>query len=207
MNLIAAQLVFHCAEIERLKEELAECRRGGRSEEFIAPVLAKVEDSEAATKDDKDFRDKVNWMSSAQLWSDNHSANTSSTTDASSCNGQKNQREVGLSLLLHILHLVLAFLTWVLPTKRAAEDPAGGRGGFFPFKEMKGEAAADLFLLSPTDKDHCSPNSISREPIASTSQASRKPRRCWSPELHRRFVKSLQQLGGAHGWLEKFTCF
>lgn len=31
-------------------------------------------------------------------------------------------------------------------------------------------------------------------------QPFRKQRRCWSPELHRRFVESLQQLGGTQGW-------
>lgn len=30
-------------------------------------------------------------------------------------------------------------------------------------------------------------------------QSQRKSRRCWSPELHRRFVHALQQLGGSHG--------
>ncbi|KAJ0462321.1 putative transcription factor MYB-HB-like family [Helianthus annuus] len=29
-------------------------------------------------------------------------------------------------------------------------------------------------------------------------QSNRKARRCWSPELHRRFLHALQQLGGAH---------
>lgn len=31
----------------------------------------------------------------------------------------------------------------------------------------------------------------------------RKPRRCWSPELHRRFVNALQQLGGSEGKVVK----
>lgn len=30
-------------------------------------------------------------------------------------------------------------------------------------------------------------------------QPARKQRRCWSPELHRRFVNALQQLGGSQG--------
>lgn len=30
-------------------------------------------------------------------------------------------------------------------------------------------------------------------------QGIRKQRRCWSPELHRRFVSALQQLGGSQG--------
>lgn len=32
------------------------------------------------------------------------------------------------------------------------------------------------------------------------SSSNRKPRRCWAPELHRRFLQALQQLGGSHGW-------
>lgn len=32
-----------------------------------------------------------------------------------------------------------------------------------------------------------------------SQQAARKQRRCWSPELHRRFVDALQQLGGSQG--------
>lgn len=34
---------------------------------------------------------------------------------------------------------------------------------------------------------------------AEQQQTGRKQRRCWSPELHRRFVSALQQLGGAQG--------
>lgn len=33
----------------------------------------------------------------------------------------------------------------------------------------------------------------------SQPQTHRKQRRCWSPELHRRFLHALQQLGGSHG--------
>lgn len=85
-----------------MKEELAGCRDGGGGgrpalEEFM-PVNAKLEEAEGGVRDEKDFRDKVNWMSSAQLWSDNYSANTSSTTSttvASSSNSQKKGSEVG----------------------------------------------------------------------------------------------------------------
>ena len=43
---------------------------------------------------------------------------------------------------------------------------------------------------------------------AAQQQAARKQRRCWSPELHRRFVSALQQLGGSQGeafWLIVFS--
>ncbi|WOH04687.1 hypothetical protein DCAR_0624099 [Daucus carota subsp. sativus] len=44
---------------------------------------------------------------------------------------------------------------------------------------------------------YSSPN-IQSKLQTSSSQTSRKQRRCWSPELHRRFVGALQELGGAH---------
>lgn len=34
---------------------------------------------------------------------------------------------------------------------------------------------------------------------ATSSQSHRKARRCWSPELHRKFVNALQMLGGSQG--------
>jgi len=45
------------------------------------------------------------------------------------------------------------------------------------------------------------PNSDSnlRNGPQSQQQTARKQRRCWSPELHRRFVNALQQLGGSQG--------
>ena len=37
------------------------------------------------------------------------------------------------------------------------------------------------------------------QPQPPQHQTSRKQRRCWSTELHRRFLNALQQLGGSHG--------
>jgi hypothetical protein len=42
------------------------------------------------------------------------------------------------------------------------------------------------------------------QPPHPLQQNSRKQRRSWSSELHRRFVDALQQLGGAHGKLFVF---
>lgn len=38
-----------------------------------------------------------------------------------------------------------------------------------------------------------------------SSSSTRKARRCWSPELHHRFVHALHQLGGSHSTLQ--SCF
>lgn len=40
---------------------------------------------------------------------------------------------------------------------------------------------------------------IQQQQSQSQTQTHRKQRRCWSPELHRRFLHALQQLGGSHG--------
>lgn len=45
---------------------------------------------------------------------------------------------------------------------------------------------------------YSSPN-VQSKIQTSSSQTSRKQRRCWSPELHRRFVAALEELGGAQG--------
>lgn len=36
-------------------------------------------------------------------------------------------------------------------------------------------------------------------------QEQRKQRRCWSPELHQRFVNALDRLGGAQGFVLNFS--
>ncbi|KAF3333898.1 Transcription factor PCL1 [Carex littledalei] len=79
--------------------------------------------------------------------------------------------------------------------------------GFMPFKGLPGKeekvdvTVPDLTLLSYKGVTGVTENSSSgatRISIQSQSQSQqRKTRRCWSPELHRRFVSSLQQLGGA----------
>ncbi|KAL0380738.1 UNVERIFIED_CONTAM: Transcription factor HHO3 [Sesamum angustifolium] len=86
----------------------------------------------------------------------------------------------------------------------------GGGGAFHPFKKEKSTAGGDGTANPPSQGPLNRPL-----PPASTSstaetggggnkkeakegQSQRKARRCWSPELHRRFLQALQQLGGSH---------
>lgn len=66
----------------------------------------------------------------------------------------------------------------------------GSGGAFQPFKKEKSGAAAAASSTAETGRSK-------KEDKESESQ--RKQRRCWSPELHRRFLQALQQLGGSHG--------
>lgn len=96
-------------------------------------------------------------------------------------------------------------------------------GKFIPFKEEI--RVPGLSLVTPgvknsfkgnafdkktgTNKNDLVPYSIPKvqsniqigapQPQQPQQQTSRKQRRCWSTELHRRFVNALQQLGGSKG--------
>ncbi|KAJ0980301.1 hypothetical protein J5N97_008556 [Dioscorea zingiberensis] len=198
-----------------LKEELEQWR-GDRyacpvEEEFMP--RSRLED-EGGVKMEMDSKDKMNWMSSVQLWSDNYSEN-----DALNC--KKNS-----------LERVEAQSDRRVEKENQSLDSksrAGG-GAFIPFKgasvAKKDEKPAgplpDLSLLSPGIKSsrpvavapedqlygvssgckgavraHMSPPSSASLSLQAQQQPPRKARRCWSPELHRRFVLALQQLGGA----------
>jgi hypothetical protein len=49
------------------------------------------------------------------------------------------------------------------------------------------------------DKETSIKGGKDKEAQSSSQAPGRKSRRCWAPELHRRFLQSLQQLGGSHG--------
>ncbi|KAL6566403.1 transcription factor [Orobanche gracilis] len=121
------------------------------------------------SNDNKNIK-KSDWLRSVQLW--NQTPDPPSTEDDS-------PKKVGMK--------------------------GNGGGAFHPFKKEKGVVAA---TEPPPD------NSV---PPASTSSTvgmgrdggggnkkeekesqSRKARRCWSSELHKRFLQALRQLGGSH---------
>ncbi|XP_024988244.1 transcription factor HHO3-like [Cynara cardunculus var. scolymus] len=93
------------------------------------------------------------------------------------------------------------------------EVKRNGCGAFHPFKKEKNPEAAPAAgtaKLSTTPATDPTAAASSTAETGSGSggcggsksedkgQSNRKARRCWSPELHRRFLHALQQLGGAH---------
>lgn len=73
--------------------------------------------------------------------------------------------------------------------------------GFTNLKE--GSNNSNGSRISSGKPDSSSPGSD--QPTLRTGHANRKQRRCWSPELHRRFVSALHQLGGSQGLRLKLT--
>ncbi|KAL8265280.1 hypothetical protein R6Q59_023410 [Mikania micrantha] len=159
-------------------------------EEFIPMKNSNIENTPISSIDNK-----ANWMSSAQLWSQASGSitNTSTTTD-------------------DINKLPPSETNISFDTKQR------NGGAFHPFSKERNTSSCSTptptpplglpeLALSSCEKDvdqqQYKSNSIKDEAIAgnhttTNSQThSRKTRRCWSPDLHRRFVNALQMLGGS----------
>lgn len=94
------------------------------------------------------------------------------------------------------------------------EVKRNGSGAFHPFKKEKtsdvSPVGGNTKLSAPPPTDHTATTSSTADTGSGNGGcdgsksddkglSNRKARRCWSPELHRRFLHALQQLGGAHG--------
>ncbi|KAJ0638003.1 putative transcription factor MYB-HB-like family [Helianthus annuus] len=86
------------------------------------------------------------------------------------------------------------------------EVKRNGFGAFHPFKKEKCSGATPVTRTAKLSADPTADASSTAETGSGgggskgddKGQSNRKARRCWSPELHRRFLHALQQLGGAH---------
>ncbi|KAK4393334.1 Myb family transcription factor EFM [Sesamum angolense] len=193
----------HCMQllrdaIETLKKESLrwkEREMGPVMEEFI-PMKGYSEEGGRA-KLSNDFSEKKNWMSSVQLWSTPvHYENQDSVLSLRS----RHQEEEGSGFDSQF---------------QGCNNIKNSGGAFVPFKkapgpglsikEQKRDAASavngGLSLSIPVaELESESPDLISvKEPSSflRPQLQQRKQRRCWSPELHKRFVDALQHLGGA----------
>ncbi|EOX98183.1 Homeodomain-like superfamily protein, putative isoform 2, partial [Theobroma cacao] len=172
------------------------------------------------TKKDKDpnnnnyniNKDKKNWMSSVQLWntddddyrSTDHKLDTK-RNDEDPFQGCKN-RGSARAFMPFKPNLGLA-----VRKEEKEEIPVHGLTLLTPgIKNLKEESGSTGSRTSCSRAVSSSaPNAQSNfrsgpQPLAhhlqqqqQQQQTARKQRRCWSPELHRRFVNALQQLGGS----------
>ncbi|KAA3461270.1 Two-component response regulator ARR1-like protein [Gossypium australe] len=186
--------------IERLKEEEIQCKEmndGSVTEENGRETM------------DNDGGDKKNWMSSVQLWNSNfnnvdphNKPNTVPELKLTSEEGEDGSESEN-------------------PIEICNKQRKGG--AFVPFKEQADKKVSGFSLMTPSSElascilknnGGCRIGSGSslcaqqnqikfqtktqiRHEEQPQQQNSRKQRRCWSPELHRRFVEALQQLGGS----------
>ncbi|XP_076896354.1 myb family transcription factor EFM-like [Bidens hawaiensis] len=181
--------------IAALKEELMVFRKPMNRpvlEEFIP--LKKTCDEDP--KDGTDCSDKRSWLSSTQLWNTN----------------QKIAEEQH-SGMIHDHNNNGSFVKGFIPFNGYSRFPVQDKeethvsGLSLVTPGINNPITANLFPKtmgadSNSNNNNKVPSSdniqIGRPQVQPPQlQTSRKPRRCWSTELHRRFVNALQQLGGS----------
>ncbi|XP_028777066.1 transcription factor HHO5 [Neltuma alba] len=205
-----------------LKEESAKLRTPISQpvlEVFIP--LTKECDQKKDDKKEKECRDKKNWMSSVQLWNtDNHpTTNNHAYEQRQHCELEnKKCEEEGQSLPEDLFQsrrngnsgcrAFFPFSTYPsipatpMTTKEGKEDSINGLSLLTPGTKNLREGSGSSGSRSSSSRA-VSSSTPSSQPIMPTGhqqpqkQVARKQRRCWSPELHRRFVNALQQLGGS----------
>ncbi|KAM0851715.1 hypothetical protein ACQ4PT_052261 [Festuca glaucescens] len=174
--------------IEWLKDEVAQHRTAAPTQ-LLAPLASRspspappAKRKAEGVKTEADATDKRSWMSSAQLWTcGSHSCASTSTSNGGS--DRKQAQKVSNAFMP---------LNGLPSFSKSSERP-----------ETAAMAVPDLSLSSPVIDAPCpgapsTNSSVVTDVREQQRQQLRKARRCWSPELHRRFVAALQRLGGSH---------
>ncbi|KAK9269533.1 hypothetical protein L1049_001309 [Liquidambar formosana] len=212
---LCIQLLTNAMEVSRQQLQAYRANQGPRPvlEEFIPLKHSGSEISEKASN----ISDKANWMTSAQLWSQ---ASDAASKPQSTITSPKETDNIGFSVspklaLDNKQRIGGAFLpfskernTYPIPTlalasvdkeiedKKCHEGENGiscsrrensGKGGNGGVGTEQGKAASNQAEVQAT----------TTTTATTTNQTHRKARRCWSPDLHRRFVNALQMLGGS----------
>ncbi|GFQ03743.1 transcription factor boa [Phtheirospermum japonicum] len=176
-------------------------------EEFI-PLKNTISPNAAENNNEENniTADKANWMTSAQLWNQEDQNEGAKQSPPLTSTPDHDPQEPEIKLALN------------------GKQRVNGGGAFLPFTPSKdihhrvassscGESFPELALANSSHKEemivednkkNSSDTSGRKESCGgeketgnSTAQTHRKARRCWSPDLHRRFVNALHMLGGS----------
>lgn len=186
-------LIMYIA-METYKRQLETLQRPAVLEEFI-PLDNGVEKSPAAASE------KANWMVSAQLWSP-------ASDHVGRINSVPHDMSTNLSLDTKQRNGGGAFLPFCkrsaspqgLPELAlASAEEAAEEKKFLKMESVQGEGNSSGKSVGGEQAKEVS-NAGERQAAAAGGQNTpRKARRCWSPDLHRRFINALQVLGGSQG--------
>lgn len=147
--------------------------------------------------------EKANWMVSAQLWSTaTEPTNTKLALDTKQRNGSGggaflpfSKEKAGSNKGLGPGPRAVPELALAAPVEEEAEDmkcEVGSNGGVVVSKGVVGGGSESKGGSNGNDQGQAAA-------AAGGQSTHRKARRCWSPDLHRRFVNALQMLGGSQG--------
>ncbi|KAL1373058.1 myb family transcription factor EFM [Arachis hypogaea] len=182
-------------------------------EEFIPIKHSEISEKEAPSSMNMMMSDnKANWMTSAQLWSQSSQEVTTRAATTPPSKDADNNNNIGFMSMSPNKHRNGGSGGAFLPfskERRNNNNNSCALGGELalasPDKEML--IMDDDNNNNNNKRDHSSSNDQGKGTTTSsatpppsnttTSQTHRKARRCWSPDLHRRFVNALQMLGGS----------
>ncbi|XP_059314063.1 transcription factor HHO6 [Lycium ferocissimum] len=195
-------------------------------EEFIPLKKSSNEDTKAEIIKDKDnSREKMSWMSSVQLWNGDQNTDEANNKQRSKSelklDTQRSPEEGNSSVTEDPFQSCKAMNTGkafspfkglssfsVTAVRKDNKDELPGVPGLSLHTPGITKLREDTVTSGLNTKHNgsggglssvagCQSNVIRTGSLAQQQSASRKQRRCWSPELHRRFVDALQQLGGS----------
>ncbi|XP_047159826.1 myb family transcription factor EFM-like [Vigna umbellata] len=210
---LCMQLLTNAVDASRQQLQNFRSNQGTRPilEEFI-PI--KHPNSQESTEKASNISDKASWMTSAQLWSQasegtkpkstitspKESADTGFSVsprlalehrnggaflpfskERNSCQGIGDLPELGLACSESEMEVKKCE-----ETEKCSKRENSGKGGSFEGIVDQGKVAAIATEAQTTNTT-----------TTTTNTTGRKARRCWSPDLHRRFVNALQMLGGS----------
>lgn len=169
---------------EEMKKVLAFKRELPLSILLLNDAIARLNDEKERVRlmkmDDlkENCDNKKNWMSSAQLWT-NETKSKNEGDDDRTVLHKGNGGEVFMGFTENLLKEVSQAKSFSLVSEVSHGNSKSGGGS----------SGSSLLRVEIQNQP---------QPPQPLQQSSRKQRRCWSSELHRRFVDALQQLGGAH---------
>ncbi|XP_073155535.1 transcription factor HHO6-like [Henckelia pumila] len=197
LELPRCMLLFEIT-IVAMKEVLSQCGNSNVKpvlEEFMTfKKIADEEEKKIENSEGKDIksRDKTNWMSSVQLWnSDKQHLDDLNPDNIKSCKNRIAGTELWPSKRCTNFP--------VLPVVDENEDESTVVPGLSlgtPEANNRLEEMNSSAFSSKSSRKRSGSN-VYAEGGQQSQQSTRKRRRCWSPELHRRFIDALKQLGGA----------
>ncbi|XP_073030132.1 myb family transcription factor EFM-like isoform X1 [Primulina eburnea] len=191
---LCMQLLNNAMETSRQQlQSQRSMNEGGRPvlEEFI-PL--KNTSSEITTDQNNSSSDKANWMTSAQLW------NQESETRTPSPKENNDHMKIALNGKQRVINGG-AFVPFSSKDRNFMTFPELALASSVSQKEEMELDAAKNSSESNSRRENVNNSGAEKDQVHgaanTTSQAQRKARRCWSPDLHRRFVNALQMLGGS----------
>ncbi|XWS54842.1 hypothetical protein CRYUN_Cryun10bG0124200 [Craigia yunnanensis] len=186
--------------VEPILEEfipLKNNKKENNHSEEVGVLMTTRKEKDSTNNNCNSNKDKKSWMRSVQLWNIDDDGSDPKVDTKKNDEDPYKIRE-GVRVFMPNLDFAkrkeeipgLTLLTPGIKNLKEESVSTGSRTSCSRAVSSSAPNAQSNFLSGPQSQFH-------HHHQLQQQQTSRKQRRCWSPELHRRFVNALQQLGGS----------